>query len=158
MKKEKPPLLVSACLLGVNCTFNEEIRKNDGVLELAEKYHLIPICPEQLGGLSTPRTSQSIVNGTGHDVLAGKTTVITLKKEDETKAFIRGAKEALRIAQINNAELAVMRDKSPSCGSSKIYNEPNDSDRVLIDGCGVATALLRENKIKVLAEYEIDSL
>ncbi|MHA1125497.1 MAG: DUF523 domain-containing protein [Candidatus Heimdallarchaeota archaeon] len=158
MVKEKPPLLVSACLLGVNCTYNEEIRKNDGVLKLAEKYHLIPICPEQLGGLSTPRTSQSIVTGTGHDVLAGKTTVVTLKNEDETKAFIRGAKETLRIAQINNADIAVMRDKSPSCGSRKIYNEPDESGRILVDGCGVATALLRENEIKVLAEYEIDSL
>ncbi|MHA1505407.1 MAG: DUF523 domain-containing protein [Candidatus Heimdallarchaeota archaeon] len=158
MTKEKPPLLVSACLLGVNCTYNEEIRKNDEVLKLAEKYHLIQICPEQLGGLSTPRTSQSIVKGNGHDVLAGKTIVITLKKEDETKAFIRGAKEALRIAQINNAKVAVMRDKSPSCGSAKIYNEPEGSDRVLIDGCGVATALLRENGVKVHPEYDIDSL
>ena len=158
MKKDKPPLIVSACLLGVNCTYNEEIRKNDGVLKLAEKYYLIPICPEQLGGLPTPRTSQSIVKGSGHDVLAGKTSVITLEKEDETKAFIRGAEESLRIAKLNEVKIAVMRDKSPSCGSNKIYNELDESSKILIDGCGVATALLRENKIKVLAEYDIDSL
>jgi uncharacterized protein YbbK (DUF523 family) len=151
----KPPLLVSACLLGVNCVYDSTNNKNDQVLRLKKYFRFIPICPEQLGGLSTPRVPQSINTGTGADVLAGKTKVITRDKVDVTDNFLKGANEARHIALLTNARIAILKERSPSCGVNRIYNRHPKKDERIVHGCGVTTALLKKEGIKVFSEEEL---
>jgi len=109
------------------------------------------MCPEQLGGLPTPRVPARIVGGDGYDVLDGKTKLINEKNEDVTKNFVRGATEVLRIARLLNIEEAILESKSPSCGSGKVYDEASGSS---IKCDGVLTALLKRNGIHVIP-YEV---
>ncbi|NHJ05605.1 MAG: DUF523 domain-containing protein [Candidatus Heimdallarchaeota archaeon] len=155
LKSNIKPILVSECLLGINCTFSGENRKNEKVIELAKYHSLIPICPEQLGGLSTPRAPQIIESGSGEDVLDGKSRVINRNGEVDTDSFIRGAQEALKIASLFGAEIAILKERSPSCGVNKIYNHLNKMEDDLVNGQGVATALLKRNGLKIFSEDEI---
>jgi uncharacterized protein YbbK (DUF523 family) len=109
--------LISACLLGVKCTWSSDDRyKNDRAIELSRVETQIPVCPEQLGGLSTPRAPQEIQGGTGEDVLDGKCKVLNKNREDVTKEFIRGAEETLKIVRQLNIKEFIGKSKSPSCG------------------------------------------
>ena len=98
--------LISACLLGIECAWSGDVRySSDRAIELAKVEALIPVCPEQLGGLPTPRVPQEIQGGTGEDVLDKKCTVLNKNGEDVTKEFIQGADETLKIAkQLNIKE------------------------------------------------------
>ena len=100
------------------------------------EYHWIPVCPEQLGGLATPRTAADMVGGDGHDVLAGKAKVLNREGIDVTNQFIRGAKQCLAIAQAQGIETAFLKAKSPSCG--------------LQPKIGVTAALLTQHGIRVI--------
>lgn len=141
MKKEK--ILVSACLLGIECRYDGKSKPNKKVLKLAKKKILIPVCPEILGGLPTPREPAE---------KRGK-KVITKSGKDVTKQFEKGAREVLKIAKILGIKKAILKQKSPSCGCGKIY-DGSFSGRI-IEGDGVTTALLKKNKIKVISEEDL---
>lgn len=142
--------LVSACLCGINCKYNANNNENPHLTELMMKGQLIPLCPEQLGGLSTPRKACEISGGTGLDVLEGRARVINSDADDVTENFIRGAEESLRIAQKMGITRAILQRRSPSCGVGKIYDGSFAS--CLIDGDGVTAALLIKNGITVISD------
>lgn len=135
--------LCSACLLGVKCRYDGKGRLNRKVVELAEKEVLIPVCPEQLGGLPTPR---ELSERRGNRVL-------TKSGKDVTENFQRGAKEVLRLAKLFDIREAIFKQNSPSCGCGKIY-DGTFSGKIVKDD-GVTTALLKRNGIKVVSEENL---
>lgn len=130
--------LVSACLLGLKTKYNGEDNYREDLIKLFNEYILIPVCPEQLGGLSTPRERAEIKNG----------KVITISDKDVSYYFIKGANEVLKIAQLYNIKHAFFKAYSPSCGFGKIY-DGSFSGR-LINGNGIAAKLLSENGIEII--------
>ena len=142
------PVLISSCLLGIACRYDGGHSRVAEIVAAARDLHLIPVCPEQLGGLPTPRDPATIVNGDGKAVLAGHGQVITSSGQDVTAAFLKGAREALRLAEISGATTALMKNKSPSCGLATSYCET-----VTGHGFGVTAALLSGAGIAVI---EID--
>lgn len=142
------PVLVSSCLLGVECRYDGSHSLAEEIAGKARKMHMIPICPEQLGGLSTPRPPASIVNGDGEDVLCGRAQVLNNRGEDVTGAFLKGAREALALAKLTGAHKAFLKGKSPSCGLRTPYCETTTGF-----GIGVTAALLLREGIEVV---EID--
>ena len=146
--------LCSACLVGIKCAWDGKDRyKNKKVIELSKKEVLVPICPEQLGGLPTPRVPQEIQNGTGDDVLNGKCKVLNKERKDVTVHFIRGAYEVLKIAKLLGIKEFIAKQKSPSCGCGKTYD--GTFTGTLIKGDGVTTALLKKHGIKVISEEDL---
>lgn len=135
--------LCSACLLGVNCRYDGKNKPDNKVLELAKKEILIPVCPEELGGLSTPREQSE----------QKENKVITRSGKDVTENFIRGAREVLKIAGILNVKEAILKQRSASCGSGQIY-DGSFSGKV-IRGNGITTELLQNSGIKVISEEEL---
>lgn len=146
-------ILVSACLLGINCKYNGDNNKNEKIEEYLKDKKFILVCPEQLGGMSTPRHPSEIIYLDEYDVIEGKTSVINNKKSDVTKQFKKGALETLKIANIYGCKKAILKDGSPSCGSSFIYDGTFTGKKV--NGSGVTTTLLRKNSIKVISEKDI---
>jgi len=145
--------LISACLLGMRCTWSGNDNKNDRAIELSKVETLIPVCPEQLGGLATPRAPQEIQGGTGQDVLDNKCRVLNKNGEDVTAEFIRGAEETLEIVRQLNIKEFIAKSRSPSCGCGQVY-DGTFRDR-LIDGDGVTTALLRRSGIRITPEEDL---
>jgi len=150
--------IVSACLLGIRCRYDAKRKPNKKVLRLLKNEVLIPVCPEQLGGLKTPRTGSGIRGGDGNDVLLGKAKVLNRKKEDWTKNYLQGAKEALRIARQFKIKEVILKQGSPACGCGEAFQwkEVNGkwSNRRR-RGDGVTTALFKKHGIKVLTEEQI---
>jgi uncharacterized protein YbbK (DUF523 family) len=145
---------ISACLLGIRCAWSGDNKyKNNRAIELSKVETLIPICPEQLGGLSTPRAPQEIQGGTGDDVLDNKCRVLNKNGEDVTEQFIKGAVETLKIACQLNVKEFIAKSESPSCGCGQIYDGTFSGK--LISGDGVATALLRRNGIRIIPEQDL---
>jgi uncharacterized protein YbbK (DUF523 family) len=143
--------LISACLLGIKCAWDgQDIYKSDKAIELSKSEMLMPVCPEQLGGLRTPRAPQEIQGGSGEDVLDGKCKVLNVNGEDVTQEFIAGAEETLKIVKLFRIEEFIGKSRSPSCGCGQIYD--GAFSRELIDGDGVTTALLKRNGIRVITE------
>jgi uncharacterized protein YbbK (DUF523 family) len=146
--------LISACLLGIKCAWDgQNLYASDKVIQLLESEALVPVCPEQLGGLRTPRAPQEIQGGSGQDVLDGKCKVLNIDGEDVTQEFIAGAEEALKIARLFHIEEFIGKSRSPSCGCGQIYD--GTFSRTLIRGDGVTTALLKRNGIKVVSEEDL---
>ena len=145
--------LISACLLGMRCTWSGNDNKNDRAIELSKVETLIPVCPEQLGGLATPRAPQEIQRGTGEDVLDNVCRVLNKNGDDVTSEFIRGAEETLEIVRQLNIKEFIARSRSPSCGCGRVY-DGTFRDR-LIDGDGVTTALLRRSGIRITPEKDL---
>lgn len=139
-------LLVSACLLGCACRHDGGAKPHAAVCALAEKHTLIPICPEQLGGLPTPRPPCEITDG----------RVLTADGIDRTEAYRRGAAEAVRLAGLCGCRAALLKARSPACGSGRVY-DGSFSGR-LTAGDGIAAAALRENGIAVFDEDATDAL
>ncbi len=136
-------ILVSACLLGINCKYNGKNNANKKIIRLSERETLIPVCPEQLGGLPTPRIPSEIRGG----------RVINKEGLDVTDYLERGAKEALAIARIFGISEAILKQRSPSCGSGQIYD--GTFSGIVTAGDGITAALLKKNGIKVTSEEEI---
>lgn len=135
----KEKVLISTCLLGVNCKYNGKNNLKEEILkDILDKYEVIPICPEVWGGLTTPRDPAEIV---GDKVLSNK-------GKDVTENYKRGAIETLNLAKRLNITKAILRAKSPSCGNGKIYD--GTFTNTLIDGDGVTTKLLKENGIEII--------
>jgi uncharacterized protein YbbK (DUF523 family) len=139
----KMKILVSACLLGENCKYNGGNNKNDDVIALAEKFELIPVCPECFGGLPIPRTPAEIKQG----------GVYSKNGEDWTQYFKNGAEHTLYIAKESNCPVAVLKERSPSCGCGKIYD--GTFSGALVDGNGITADLLMQNDIQVFGESQI---
>jgi uncharacterized protein YbbK (DUF523 family) len=142
------PVLISSCLLGIACRYDGAHSRVAELVAKAQDLHLIPICPEQLGGLPTPRSPVTILNGDGRAVLAGQGRVMNSSGQDVTAAFLKGARETLRLAEITGAATALLKDKSPSCGLATPYCETDKGY-----GLGVTAALLTSAGIRVI---EID--
>lgn len=133
-------IAVSACLLGVDCRYSGDSTKRESIVKLSEKHNLIPICPEQLGGLPTPRypserRGKLVINNQGVDV---------------TKEFTQGAEQALYIAKLFECKVAILKKNSPSCGYGQIYDGTFTGNKV--KGNGVTAELFVENGIPVYNE------
>ena len=135
MQNQQPTFLISACLVGLCTRYDGQTKANPDCLSQIKTTNWVPICPEQLGGLPTPREAADIIDGDGKDVLAGKARVVTKSGIDLTAEFIRGAEQVLQIAQLQHPSMAFLKARSPSCAvSGKI---------------GVTAALLQANGIEV---------
>ena len=145
-------ILVSSCLAGINCRYNCGNCLNDDIKKLVDDGKAIPVCPETLGGLSTPRPPAEIPGGDGGDVLTGTAKVINKQGEDVSKFFINGAELALNTAIGAHVILAVLKSKSPSCGVGKIYDGTFTGG--LKKGDGIAATKLREAGIKVISDEQ----
>ena len=137
------PILVSACLLGVCCRYDGGGKECPALRQLMPTHQLIPVCPEQLGGLPTPRPPAEI---------RGE-RVMNAAGEDVTAAFVRGAKETLRLAGLYGAQTAILKARSPSCGAGQVYD--GSFSGALRGGNGITAALLIEHGIRVLGESEL---
>lgn len=135
------PILVSACLLGIFCRYDGCQHAEEKILQLCGHYHAIPVCPEQLGGLSTPRDAVELCSG----------RAVTREGVDVTEAFTRGAEQVVRIARLSGARLAILQPRSPSCGVGRIYD--GTFSGTLKDGHGMLVrTLLEEGCLVVSAE------
>ncbi|HAI21327.1 MAG TPA: DUF523 domain-containing protein [Clostridiales bacterium UBA8153] len=145
-------ILVSACLAGCNCRYDAGSTPHPAVLSMARSGAAVPVCPEQLGGLETPRAPAEIRGGQGGDVLAGRAQVVTEDGTDVTAHFIHGARECLRLAQLFRVSRAVVKSRSPSCAVHEIY------DGTFTGSCrpgpGVTTALLQQHGVEVIEETD----
>lgn len=148
-------ILVSSCLIGKECAYNGASRTSEAVKELCAAGY-IPVCPEVDGGLGCPRERHEIVGGSGLRVLEGNARVISESGRDRTSNFLRGAELALRAAKEHRINVAIMKSRSPSCGKNIIHAGTFNGQ--VRQGCGVTTALLQKNGIKVFTEKEIDDV
>ena len=137
MKKEK--ILISACLIGLNCKYNGGNNENSKLVELMKEKDLVPICPEQLGGLKTPRVSAE----------RKQEKVITKEGVDVTKEYQKGAEEVLKLAKKLNIKKAILKSRSPSCGTEEIYD--GTFSHTLTKRDGITAELLRKNGIEVIS-------
>lgn len=147
-------ILVSACLLGTNCKYSGGNNLTLKVLELFKEHNIIPVCPEELGGLPTPREPSEIQGGAGKEVLEGKSLVLNIKGEDVTGQFVKGASEALNLAGKHSCTAAILKAQSPSCGCGIIYD--GSFSGKLKEGNGVAAQLLLDNGIIVMTENDFE--
>jgi uncharacterized protein YbbK (DUF523 family) len=135
--------LVSGCLIGVKCSYDGKARPNKKLIEMFKMGELLPVCPEMLGGLLSPREPAE---------QKGK-KVITKSGKDVTKEFAKGAKEVMALVKKYNIKEAILKARSPSCGSRKIYDGTFSGK--LIDGDGVLASILKRKGIKIITEEEV---
>lgn len=143
--------IVSSCLAGINSRYDGDSNEVEAIVELVRQGKAIPVCPEQLGGLPTPRICAEIVRNESLNK-----RVINKEGEDVTKEFCEGAEKALAIAKIVGAKKAILKSKSPSCGCGLIY-DGTFSGR-LVEGSGLTAELFVKNGIEVCNENEIGDL
>ena len=139
-------ILVSACLLGENCKYSGGNNKCDEIIELGKKHKLIPICPECFGGLPIPRVPSEIKDG----------RVYAKTGEDLTNEFNDGAEKALYVAEESGCQLAVLKERSPSCGFGEIYD--GSFSGKTIRGNGITAQLLYDHGIVILGETQIERI
>ncbi|MFT4416614.1 DUF523 domain-containing protein [Fredinandcohnia humi] len=149
-------ILVSSCLAGLEVRYNGTHCLNKKIRQMIDQNKAIAVCPELLGGFSTPREPAEIIGGEGRDVLDGKARVIEKSGRDVTELYIKGAYITLRKAQELNITAVVLKEYSPSCGSSIIYNGEFKGKKT--SGDGVTSALLKRNGIKVVSEEGLSDL
>ena len=136
-------IIVSACLAGIKCNYLGDDNSHPKVVELVRKGLAIPVCPEQLGGLPTPRIPAEI---------QGR-KVMNKNGEDVTSNFQKGAEETLRIAKLVNCKKTILKSNSPSCGCGKIYD--GSFSGKLIPGNGITTKLLMKKGIEIITETDL---
>lgn len=139
-------IIVSGCLMGCDCRYKGDNCKCEELLALGEKHTLIPVCPEQMGGLATPRDPAEIVGD----------KVISNHGKDVTYEYRKGAETALYIAKLNNAAAAVLKANSPSCGKGIIYDGTFTGNKC--EGNGIAAEIFLKAGYPVFTENEIDVL
>ena len=150
--KNKPKILISACLLGENCKYNGGNNADaicaDKLAKLKRIYELIAVCPESMGGLTTPREPAEIcVNGRVLTKFSGR---------DVTREFLSGAQICADIARKNGCKIAVLKERSPSCGSGEIYD--GSFTGRLISGDGIAAAALKKLGVRIVGESALAKL
>jgi len=139
-------ILVSACLVGENCKYNAGNNLCERVVSLSQNHTLIPVCPEMMGGLPSPRPSCEIVSG----------IVTSTEGKNVDAEFRRGAEAALLVAKQNEVDLAVLQPRSPSCGVHMIYDGTFSGGK--IPGSGVFATLLKENGFRAVEPQDLDGL
>ena len=139
-------VLVSACLMGFGCRYDGGVRRLSCLDALGERHVLIPVCPEVMGGLPTPRPPSEIRDG----------RVITRDGRDVTQAFLRGAQEAARLAQACGCGGALLKERSPSCGLGQVYD--GTFTGTLTDGDGLCARLLVGRGLRVIGESQVEEL
>ena len=138
--------IVSACLCGINCKYNGGNNLNPTVLELVKNGEAIPVCPEQLGGLPTPRVPSEIKDG----------KVINKEGIDVTKNFEDGACEVLKLCKELGINKAILKSKSPSCGYGEVYD--GNFNGTLVKGNGILTNMLIDNGIEVISSDNLNDM
>jgi len=138
------PVIVSACLLGIRTRYDGDHARSEEALAAIKGRAFIPVCPEQLGGLPTPRERAWIEKGDGHEVLAHRSCVINKDGAEVTSLFVAGAQAVLQIARLTGATEVFLKEMSPSCGVTYIKRGTD-----VISGSGVTAALLKEAGIAV---------
>lgn len=136
-------IVVSACLAGFNCRYDGDNNENEKIVELVKKGEAIPVCPEQLGGLTTPRKPVELKEG----------SALTKDGEDLTEEFMNGANQVLDICKKYHCKKAILKAKSPSCGSGLIHN--GNFEKAFVKGNGITAQLLKDNGIHVISENDI---
>ena len=141
-------VLISACLLGVDCKYNGSNNKLDDKIihSLKEKYNLIPVCPEIMGGMPTPRNPVEISDG----------KVFDYDGEEFTKEFEKGSEEVVKLAKLYDATIAILKENSPSCGTNYIYDGTFNHQK--IKGMGIAAHKLSKENIKLFSEENVKIL
>jgi uncharacterized protein YbbK (DUF523 family) len=140
-------ILISACLLGINCRYDGGSNTQPDWLEALQGHQLVPICPEQLGGLTTPRAPVEILS---EEPLC----VHTKTGGDVTEAFLKGAEESLKLGVLTGATCAVLKERSPSCGVNMIYD--GTFENVRIPGMGLTARALKDAGLEIYSEEELD--
>ena len=140
-------ILVSACLLGEPCRYDGASRPSAHIIGLKEKHTLIPVCPEVMGGLPTPRPASEI---------QADGSLRNIEGADVTAEYRRGAEAVLAIAREQGAPIAILKEKSPACGKGRVYD--GSFTGTLREGNGVCAELLLQNGIRVLGETETDAI
>ena len=136
-------ILVSACLLGVCCRYDGNSKPCQAVMDLAKEHELIPVCPEQLGGLPTPRPPAEIQGG----------RVINREGRDVTAQYQKGAEEAARLVRLLGCDCAILKARSPSCGSGQVYD--GSFSGTLVPGDGIAAGTLKTLGVRVISEQDL---
>ena len=133
----------------MNCRYNGEVKENKNIVELLHRkgVHLVPVCPEQMGGLATPRDPAEI---------QADGRVVTKTGKDVTREYQRGAEEALKMAELFQSNMAILKERSPSCGYGRVYD--GTFSGTLTAGDGITAGLLSNNGIDVFGESELDQL
>lgn len=139
-------ILVSACLMGVNCRFDGKSNLMPRLEELMVKHDCIPVCAELYGGLPTPRTPAEIQGD----------KLVTRDGRDVTANFVKGAAEVARMAKLYDCKVAILKENSPSCGSGKVYD--GTFSKTLVEGDGLTAKALKELGVTVYGESEIEKL
>ena len=139
-------LLVSACLMGMRCRYDGGTNTLPRLAELMDQYTCIPVCPEMFGGLPTPRVPAE----------RRREQIINQKGENVTEAFVQGAAEVLRLAELYDCKMALLKEHSPSCGSGQIYD--GTFSGILVPGDGVAAQAMKKHGITVFGESQIEEL
>lgn len=149
---QKKPILVSACLLGLATRYDGKAKHSQNVIDYLQQENLlpIPVCPEQLAGMPTPREKTYFHSGDGDSLLAGDGRIVSASGQVMNEVFCRGARMALQIARLSNCSCALLKERSPSCGAHQIYR---GSERV--EGVGVTAALLIREGFEVFSEEDI---
>ncbi|TNF51064.1 MAG: DUF523 domain-containing protein [Deltaproteobacteria bacterium] len=158
MGKEETPktsgetILVSACLLGLPTRYDGKSKRSQDVLDYLQREGLtpIPVCPEQLAGMTTPRDKTFFQSGDGRAVLAGKGAAVSEKGRLMNVIFCRGAKMTLEIARLSDCRRALLKEGSPSCGVHRVYQGENK-----VAGVGITTALLLNSGMDVISEEDL---
>lgn len=143
-------LLVSGCLLGIPCRYDGKEKRNETVCALKENWEIIPVCPEAMGGLKSPREPSE------QRVIDGCRRVISRDGKDVTAFFEKGAQKVLELALENRCRFAVLKENSPSCGCGCIYDGTFTGRK--IPGMGIAAGLLTDHGITVVGEHSLEKL
>ena len=144
--------MISACLIGCECRYDQKSCLDEDLEQLLREGKVIPVCPEQLGGLPTPRPPAEIIGGDGFDVLDGRARIVDQTGNDVTDEFLAGAQQVLKLAKTVGATSAILKENSPSCGSSFVYDGSFSGKKV--PGVGLTAALFKRNGIEVRSEVK----
>ena len=142
----KPAILVSACLLGVRCNHRGGASPSQDALRFGDRFRIIPVCPETMGGLPTPRPA-------GERQPDGR--VVTAAGDDVTAFYERGARATVEVAAVTGATDAVLKARSPSCGCHEVYD--GTFSQRLVGGEGVTAAALREAGVRIQSEEDLEA-
>lgn len=145
--------IISACLCGVNCKYNGLNNYNEKCNELFISGKAVLVCPEQLGGLPTPRIPSELQDNT-LNIINGNGKILNRDGKDVTENFLKGAKEVVNIAEKLNIKKAILKEGSPSCGVNYIYDGTFNGNK--IKGAGVTSELLKALDIEVISEEDLD--
>lgn len=142
----RPNVMVSQCLLGVRCRYDGACAAKQEICDAAREYGWIPVCPEILGGLCTPRRPAERCGD----------RVVNCDGEDVTRAFRRGAEETLRLAKLYGVKYALLKERSPSCGAGMIYDGTFSGRKIA--GDGVTAEVLQAAGVEVFGESRLAAL